>query len=156
MHHVKPSTKRNPSHGLPAIYLTWTRGLSICRCLIVLHLNEHTHMYMHACGTYTNTNTNIDMYTYIYIYICNPPPLRTYHFVCFRLKRVHTFLFPVVNAFGYKFSSSRLQRILHHVCASKPLPPTQLRLLRHGFASICHLRARECFNYCRQSNSRCR
>ena len=69
-----------------------------------------------------------DIYIYticIYIYMPPPPPLRTYHFVWFRLKRVtrvsyacmHLFL--VVYAFGYKFTSSRLQRILHHVCASK-------------------------------------
>ena len=52
---------------------------------------------------------------YIYIYICNPPS--------------GTHLFPVLYASGYKFSSSRLQRILHHVCASKPLPPTQVLVL---------------------------
>ena len=73
-------------------------------------------------------------------YICNPPaPVPTFSRFCMLL--------------GISF---RLQRILHDVCVSKPLPPTQLRLLRHGFASICHLGARECSICCRQSNSRCR
>ena len=51
------------------------------------------------------------MYTNICIYIYIYPPSGTY-------------LFPVLYVFGYKFSSSRLERILHHVCASKPLPCT--------------------------------
>ena len=127
---------------------------------------------MIACAyLYSRAQTQLYSHTYIYIYICifiylqPPPPPYLPFCVCFRLKRVTrvsyacmqpgTYLFLVVYAFGYKFSSSRLQRILHHVCASKPLPPTQLRLLRHGFASICHLRARKCSIYCRQSNSRC-
>ena len=137
------------------IYTTYTH-IHIYRytCVhVYMYRNTHTCTHTHTYYTYIHTY----IHTYIYIYMQPPAPsVPTILCVCGGQKESHTFLFPVVYAFGYKFSSSRLQRILHHVCASKPLPPTQLRLLRHGFASICHLRARECFNYCRQSNSRCR
>ena len=76
---------------------------------------------MYVCKQVSKQTKQVCMYIrislYIYIYATPPPPYLP--FCVFSAKKSPHLPFPVVNAFGYKFSSSRLQRILHHVCARR-------------------------------------
>ena len=114
---------------------------------VYIYIYIYIYMYTYMCTyiyIYTefayiyidNTYRYVYVYKYMYIYIYTPPPVPTFSRFCMCL--------------GISFRHLGCKEYCTmFVPVSRCHAPTRLRLLRHGFASLCHLRARECSIYSR-------